>query len=256
MCLNNWVYFFIPEISVIVPVYNTEKYLNRCIDSILNQSFTDLELLLIDDGNKDCSGTICDQYALKDSRVRVFHKDNGGVSSARNLGLENASGDWVIFIDSDDWISEGMLQDMYEKATSEKSDLIYSNLKMIFNEHTGILHIAQYDSNKVNMLNNFIKSTFGTVVGMFVKRSLYEFNQVRFPMCVKFCKDFYVAVRLMLYSKKICYIPATYYCIIEKMKYLLLTLFLKNILIAYNGCLWIRLICFKKKSATKILLSL
>lgn len=201
-----------PEVSIIIPVYNTEQYLPHCIDSLLSQAFTDFELLLIDDGSKDCSGQICDEYAAKDSRVRVFHKENGGVSSARNLGLRNAQGEWIIFIDSDDWISESMLHDMHEKATSENSDIVYCDLKTVFNEHTEILHIAKYDSDKVNMLNNFIKSTFGSVVGMLAKRRLYESNQVRFPIGVKFCEDFYVAVRLMLFSEKICYIPTAYYC--------------------------------------------
>lgn len=99
-----------PKISVIVPVYNTEQYLPRCIDSILSQTFTDFELLLIDDGSKDSSGKICDEYAAKDSRIRVFHKENGGVSSARNLGLDNSQGEWIIFVDSDDWI-ESLLID-------------------------------------------------------------------------------------------------------------------------------------------------
>ena len=96
-----------PKISIIVPVYNVEQYLPRCIDSILNQSFADFELLLIDDGSKDKSGAICDEYAAKDSRVRVYHKENGGVSSARNIGLENARGEWLSFIDGDDVITEG-----------------------------------------------------------------------------------------------------------------------------------------------------
>lgn len=96
-----------PKISIIVPVYNVEQYLPRCIDSILNQSFADFELLLIDDGSKDKSGTICDEYAAKDSRIRVFHKKNGGVSSARNTGLDNARGEWLSFIDGDDEITEG-----------------------------------------------------------------------------------------------------------------------------------------------------
>lgn len=91
-------------ISVIVPVYNSEKYLHRCIDSILAQTYTDFELLLIDDGSKDNSGKICDEYAAKDSRIRVFHKENGGVSSARNMGLDNAQGEWITFVDSDDWV--------------------------------------------------------------------------------------------------------------------------------------------------------
>ncbi|MGN0202626.1 MAG: glycosyltransferase family 2 protein, partial [Candidatus Cryptobacteroides sp.] len=93
-----------PKISVIVPVYNAESTIRRCVDSILAQTFTDFECLLIDDGSKDRSGEICDEYAAKDSRVRVFHKENGGVSSARNVGLDNAKGEWVTFVDSDDWI--------------------------------------------------------------------------------------------------------------------------------------------------------
>ena len=96
-----------PKISIIVPVYNVEQYLPRCIDSILNQSFADFELLLIDDGSKDKSGAICDEYAAKDSRITVFHKKNGGVSSARNVGLDNARGEWLAFIDGDDDITEG-----------------------------------------------------------------------------------------------------------------------------------------------------
>lgn len=91
-----------PLISVIVPVYNVEKYLPRCIDSILAQTFKNFELLLIDDGSKDKSGEICDEYAKKDNRIKVFHKENGGVSSARNIGLDNANGEWICFCDADD----------------------------------------------------------------------------------------------------------------------------------------------------------
>ena len=100
----------IPKISVIVPVYNTEKFLQRCIDSVLAQTYQDFELLLIDDGSKDSSDTICDEYAAQDTRVKVFHKENGGVSSARNVGLDNARGEWITFVDSDDYIEENYLQ--------------------------------------------------------------------------------------------------------------------------------------------------
>ena len=93
-----------PAISVNIPVYNTEKYLHRCIDSVLAQTYQDLELLLIDDGSKDSSGAICDEYAAQDARVKVFHKENGGVSSARNVGLDHAQGEWITFVDSDDYI--------------------------------------------------------------------------------------------------------------------------------------------------------
>ena len=92
------------KISVIVPVYNVEKYLPRCIDSILNQTFTDFELILVDDGSTDNSGQICDTYAEKDSRVKVVHKKNGGVSKARNVGLDNVLGKYITFCDSDNSI--------------------------------------------------------------------------------------------------------------------------------------------------------
>lgn len=108
-----------PILSIIIPVYNAEKFLSRCIDSILSQSFTDYELLLIDDGSKDDSGTICDEYAAKDDRIRVFHKENGGVSSARNLGLDNAKGEWISFVDADDEILPNGFQVMADGFSDE-----------------------------------------------------------------------------------------------------------------------------------------
>ena len=102
-----------PKISLIVPVYNVEKYLNRCVDSILSQDFTDFEILLIDDGSMDKSGKICDEYAKIDTRVRVFHKVNGGVSSARNLGLDYAKGQWIGFCDSDDYVKKDFLKTFF-----------------------------------------------------------------------------------------------------------------------------------------------
>ena len=112
-------------ISIIVPVYNTEKYLHRCIDSILAQTYQDFELLLIDDGSKDSSGAICDEYAAKDARVRVFHKENGGVSSARNVGLDNARGEWITFVDADDWVDDCWLQSINSEVYSHSdTDII------------------------------------------------------------------------------------------------------------------------------------
>lgn len=98
-----------PILSIIIPVYNAEKYLPRCIGSILSQAFTDFELMLIDDGSKDKSGEICDEYAAKDKRIRVFHKPNGGVSSARNLGLDKAIGEYITFVDADDYLEDSSL---------------------------------------------------------------------------------------------------------------------------------------------------
>lgn len=112
-----------PKISIIVPVFNVKQYLHRCIDSILAQTFTDFELLLIDDGSKDSSGKICDEYAEKDSRIRVFHKENGGVSSARNLGIDKAIGDWIFFSDADDELFLDGLSNLYANV-SDGIDLV------------------------------------------------------------------------------------------------------------------------------------
>ena len=101
-------------ISVIVPVYNVENYIHHCVDSILSQSFSDFELLLIDDGSNDKSGLICDEYARKDSRIKVYHKENGGVSSARNLGIEKANGEWICFIDADDYVRQDFFSDIQQ----------------------------------------------------------------------------------------------------------------------------------------------
>ena len=114
-------------VSVITPVYNTEKYLDECIGSILSQSMTDFELLLIDDGSTDGSGAICDRYAEKDKRIRVFHIPNGGVSAARNLGLDNARGEFVVFVDSDDRVTPDHLQQLADSNIGEDG-VAFTNL--------------------------------------------------------------------------------------------------------------------------------
>lgn len=112
-----------PKISIIVPVYKAEKYIHKCIDSILAQTFANFEILLINDGSPDKSGKICDEYAKKDKRVRVFHKENGGVSLARQLGNDNATGEYTIHADPDDWIEPNMLEELYAKAVEDDADM-------------------------------------------------------------------------------------------------------------------------------------
>ena len=111
-------------ISVIVPVYNAEKYLVRCVDSILNQTYSNLEVILVDDGAKDNSGAVCDMYAQKDERVRVVHKENGGLSSARNAGIDIASGDYLGFVDSDDWIEPETYETMLALALEHDAQMV------------------------------------------------------------------------------------------------------------------------------------
>lgn len=125
-------------VSVIVPVFNAEKYLSECIESILKQSYFEIELLLVDDGSTDQSGAICASYVEKDSRVRYIKKENGGVSSARNAGIDHAKGEYLFFCDSDDWLAEDALQLCVEKMTP-KTDLVVGWLEMKVFEQSGIL---------------------------------------------------------------------------------------------------------------------
>lgn len=127
----------IPLISVIIPVYNNENCLHRCVDSILIQTYTDFELLLINDGSKDSSGSICDEYSVIDKRVHVFHKENGGASSARNIGLENAKGEWITFCDSDDFVDSDWLMNFIENSNGN-CDLVVQTIKILNKEYDKI----------------------------------------------------------------------------------------------------------------------
>lgn len=132
------------QFSIIVPVYNVENYIRECLNSILNQSFTDYELILIDDGSTDLSGIICDEYAATDSRIRVFHKTNGGLSSARNVGISEAKGEYLIFIDSDDWIKEESLLGIYNSILKYNyPDVIETTMTNSFPDNS----IEQHDEN-------------------------------------------------------------------------------------------------------------
>lgn len=204
-----------PKISVIVPVYKAEKYLHRCVDSILAQTFTDFEVLLIDDGSPDRSGEICDEYAQKDSRVRVFHKENGGVSSARNRGLDEATGEYIIFIDSDDKLEQNTFQicSLYY----EKYDLIRFSVCFeldCFGNKTDIKHIHDYPS-----INQYVEDLvtrdiplIGVCGGIFHK-DIIDSQGLRFNVDLRNGEDwlFLVEYSLLCHSIKIIKTPLYYY---------------------------------------------
>lgn len=121
-----------PFVSITVPVYRTERDLSRCLDSLINQTLQNIEIILVDDGSPDRCGEICDEYAAKDSRIRVFHKENGGLGSARKLGLENCTGKYYTVCDSDDWVEPNMYEELYAKAEKEDADIVICDY---FNEY-------------------------------------------------------------------------------------------------------------------------
>lgn len=179
-----------PSISIIVPVYNTAQYLPCCVDCIIMQTFTDFELLLIDDGSTDKSGEICDEYAKKDSRIRVFHKENGGVSSARNVGLDNAKGEWVCFADSDDKMSKTYVFNLV-KAIKDDNTLVISNYKPInSNECKVKLHDRHLVGKEI--VSYFIENKVLSLSAPYSK--LYNINVIRqnllrFPLGIHMGED-------------------------------------------------------------------
>ena len=144
-------------ISVIIPVYNAEKYLNRCLDSVLNNTYKNLEVILVDDGSTDMSGRICDEYAKKDCRIRVLHKENGGTARARNTGLKIAKGDYIAFVDNDDFVHPCFYEYMLSSMESSSADVAICEL-------TRDMQVDEFNSNKsiipqlVNK-HDFIKET-------------------------------------------------------------------------------------------------
>lgn len=153
-------------LSVIVPVYNAETTLRQCVDSILVQEYKDFELLLIDDGSQDGSPAICDEYAKQDVRVTVYHKENGGVSSARNLGLDYANGDWITFIDADDEVSNGYLSDI----SRHSEDVIIKGYKKRFGKT-----ITEFLSTK-----DIISDSFPSFVSLYITSSLFRAPWAKF----------------------------------------------------------------------------
>lgn len=200
-----------PKISVIVPVYNAEKYLHRCIESILNQTFEDFEVLLINDGSTDQSPAICDEYAKIDSRVRVFHKENGGVSSARNVGLQNMIGEYSIHCDSDDWVDLNYLKTFNKVAISTNADIIWSDF-IVKNKKTYTLIKEESDEVITSLINKLLLSKIhGSVWNKLIRNKVIIDNNITFFDGVDMCEDLLFVVECLLKSKKIKYVPLGLY---------------------------------------------
>ena len=143
-----------PTISIIVPVYKVENYIHRCVDSILGQTYADFELILVDDGSPDNCGAICDDYAAKDSRVVVIHQENGGLSAARNAGIDwvlaNSNSQWLTFIDSDDWVNKTYLESLLEVADEEDSLISVCNF-LTASKENGADQVGSTGSRKIKV---------------------------------------------------------------------------------------------------------
>ncbi len=141
-------------ISIIVPIYKVEKYIRKCLDSIVNQTYTNLEIILVDDGSPDSCGQICDQYAQKDSRIKVIHKLNGGLSDARNVGLDAMTGDYVTCIDSDDYISLDYVEKLYKAIIDTNSDISVCNFYFNYEKSLKLIPAFKFDTDKIVLDRN------------------------------------------------------------------------------------------------------
>ena len=177
-------------VSVIVPIYNVEKYLNKCIESIINQTYKNLEIILIDDGSTDKSGKICDRFAKKDNRIKVIHQKNAGVSSARNTGIDSADGLWIAFIDSDDWVEENYIKNLIEN-TSKDVDVVQCGYYRIVEEKkeqincAGKLEIKNADEFLNGCLNP--QTAYGLCHMKIIRKSII--NDIRFNEKIVVCED-------------------------------------------------------------------
>lgn len=202
-----------PLISVIVPVYKVEEYLSRCVDSILSQTFEDFELILIDDGSPDNCGKICDEYTKKDNRVHVIHQENGGLSSARNAGIdwafENSDSEWLTFIDSDDWVHIQYLDLLLSAASEKNAKISVCEYKKVSNYLKPTL-IPSSATQKISSEELYTeKNTVATIAcGKLYKKSC--FKAIRYPVG-KIHEDEFVTYKLLFEQPYIVYLDAQLY---------------------------------------------
>lgn len=202
-------------ISIIVPIYNVEKYLRQCLDSIMNQTYRNFECLLINDGSPDNSADICREYVSKDSRFRYFEKENGGISSARNLGIEHSKGEYITFIDSDDWVDSDYLEVLYNSLVDERADIAISTYKQ-FNMDDNCYYVHSYQRGyekrifekyqlieELPVLERYDQS-YGMTSGKIISKK--ALGIIRFNEYTSLCEDMEFWYKLYLVSNKIIYI--------------------------------------------------
>ncbi len=179
--------------SVIIPVYNVEKYLSECVDSVLGQTFTDFELILVDDGSKDTSGALCDEYAAKDARVKVIHKENGGQSTARNIGVDASGGQYVLFLDSDDFIRDNRFFEDVHAAIEEDTDIVVYRYVKHYEDRVDECGISLADidpTDKVAFLSELVRrdAFFCSCWSKCTRLAILKDNAIQFDTSLS-CED-------------------------------------------------------------------
>lgn len=199
-----------PLVSVIVAVYQSEKFLRRCVDSILNQSLQDIEVLLVDDGSSDKSAKICKEYVQKDLRIRFFLKKHSGVSDTRQKGLESATGDYVIHCDSDDWMEPNMLETLYEKAKKCDVDMVVCNYWAEYRKRVVHNVFGQSFDSSID-LKEQMHNLSSHVWNKMIRRSFIENNKLHFLPFICYAEDLYFVFRTLDLTPNIAYVPLPLY---------------------------------------------
>ena len=203
-----------PGISVIMPAYNSEQFIQRSINCVRQQSYSDWELIIVDDGSTDSTGKICDEYALTDSRIKVFHKNNGGVASARQLGLDNATGEYTIHFDADDEATPEMLGAMYETAKCENADVVVADFYERWADGRVFYEDQYFSIEKSSELINAILTgyRFGSLWNKMIRRSALVDLNVSFDPDINYCEDVLLEAKLLKDDKlKVVYHKGAYY---------------------------------------------
>lgn len=197
-----------PKVSVIIPIYNVEKYLRNCFDSILNQKFKDIEVLAINDGSPDLSQEIVDEYAAKYDFIKSYIKENGGQSDARNFGLTKAAGEYVVFLDADDWLDENAIEIMYDRAMLDDSDIVICDFEKMFDNGTSCI-VKEINTDVSDIQKAFMIAMPGFCNKMFRRRFL-ENIEFKFPNGI-FYEDLAVYPYVASKTNKISYVPEALY---------------------------------------------
>ena len=206
-----------PMVSIIVPIYNSEATLHRCLDSVLKQTYKDYELFLVDDGSTDGSGKICDEYAAMDSRIRVIHKENSGVSNSRNLAIERARGRYLQFLDSDDWLSPEATSMLVDMAVKYDCDLVVSDFYRVIDDrlsHKGDIPedgLITREDYADYMLEKPADFYYGVLWNKLFRRELVEEHHLRMNPEISWCEDFMFNLDYIRYTKWIYVLRAPIY---------------------------------------------
>lgn len=189
------------DVSVLVPVFNSKDFLCKCLDSLIDQSFENYEVILIDDGSNDGSSQICDAYAIKNPKFKVYHQENKGISSTRESAIQHANGEYILFVDSDDWIEQEALETIVGKAKQNGSDIVSFNFRVIYDNKIETLYTT---AENIYAFQRLLISSYWTVLWKhLIRKSLFNKGNIHFPEGIDSGEDYYVMSLLALESTRV-----------------------------------------------------